>query len=207
MRENTALASGIRHKPFLPALLSRQSWKPGSVAATRSIAIESFVCPESTRFSTYCHRAREGGGIMAGTDPRQVIVDYLSAPRIIMSDTSAEGMAGWRTQVSTGGMDARAETFRFVKERGIPRRQVHAVTFEAKSGRSVLFRCDHCVLPAHPGDRAEMLSERRTRYFLLTGSIGCWISLPGGRLSSTASRARPRAKRLSRLLAGRKSSM
>jgi hypothetical protein len=78
---------------------------------------------------------------MADIDPQQVIIDFLSAPNIITSDTPAEGRNGWRTRISQGGMDARAETFRFIKERAIPRRRVHAVTFESEAGMPVLFIC------------------------------------------------------------------
>ncbi|MGH2515521.1 MAG: hypothetical protein ACRDHP_07680, partial [Ktedonobacterales bacterium] len=85
--------------------------------------------------------AREGGGIMAGADPHQVIVELLSAPSIVESDTPAGGVVGWRTRISSGGMDARPETFRFVKAREIPERQVHAVTYETVNGSRQTMVC------------------------------------------------------------------
>lgn len=76
---------------------------------------------------------------MTHSDPHQVIIDYLSTTRIIISDEAHSG--GWHKQRSSGGMSAKAETIRFLKERAMPRRQLHYVTFEDDTGRTLFFTC------------------------------------------------------------------
>ncbi len=78
---------------------------------------------------------------MADSDPHQVIREHLSVPRVVISDTPVPGTRGWRSQQAHGGMGADAATLRFLKERGIPRRQVHAVAFDMPEGRRIRFTC------------------------------------------------------------------
>jgi hypothetical protein len=66
-------------------------------------------------------------------DPQQVIVERLTAARTDVSDGPTP--VGWRTQVSQGGFEARPTGISFLKERGIPGRQLHAVTFMTDQGR------------------------------------------------------------------------
>ncbi len=86
---------------------------------------------------------------MVGNDPKQVIIDYLSLPEgeIVSQpdpDTPPVLKGGRWVRPGTvrrgGGMGARSASVRFLKERSIPHRQVHAVTFEDETGR----QCD-CV--------------------------------------------------------------
>ena len=65
---------------------------------------------------------------MSGPDPQQVIRKHLSVPRVVISEAPAPGAHGWRSR-QTRGMGADMATIQFLKERGIPGRQVHAVTF------------------------------------------------------------------------------
>jgi hypothetical protein len=67
---------------------------------------------------------------MAGSDAKQVIVDYLSKPSVVVWESQPREH-GWREQIRRGGRDADASTIQFVKERGLPGRQLHAVTFES----------------------------------------------------------------------------
>ncbi len=78
---------------------------------------------------------------MPDSDPYQVIREQLSVPRVVVSDTPSSGTHGWRAQQSHGGLGADAPTMRFLKERGIPRRQVHAVAFDTTQGRRMRFTC------------------------------------------------------------------
>src|SRR5581483_2583496 len=78
---------------------------------------------------------------MANSDLRQVIIDYLSTPQTIVSDEPVPGMTGWHKLQYGGGMGAKAETVRFVKERSLPRRQVHFVTFKDEEEREMHFAC------------------------------------------------------------------
>jgi len=78
---------------------------------------------------------------MPGPDPHQVIREQLSVPRAVIPDTPSASTHGWHTQQSRGGMGADAPTIQFLKERGIPRRQVHAVAFDAAEGRRMRFTC------------------------------------------------------------------
>ncbi len=65
---------------------------------------------------------------MSSPDPRQVIREHLSVPRVVISETPVPGTHGWRSR-QTRGMGADVATIQFLKERRISRRQVHAVTF------------------------------------------------------------------------------
>jgi len=79
---------------------------------------------------------------MAGPDPRQVMRDYLGAPSVLISDTPDRRGGGWHSRQSRGGMGADVATMRFLKERGIPKRQVHAVAFDTAEGWRMRFTCD-----------------------------------------------------------------
>jgi len=77
---------------------------------------------------------------MANNDPRQVVRDHLIAPRKLVSQASApHNGSGWRSAISHGGMGAKAETIRFLKERSLPGRKVLAGTFENQAGRMMNF--------------------------------------------------------------------
>jgi len=78
---------------------------------------------------------------MPGPDPRQVISEHLGAPRVVFSNSAAPGAQGWRSQLSRGGMGADATTIQFIKDRGIPRRQVHAVVFDTTDGLRMRYTC------------------------------------------------------------------
>ncbi len=68
---------------------------------------------------------------MIDSDPKQVIVDLLIRPSVLISESKGVGEGGWRVQRRRSGLDADPSTIRFLKERVIPGRQVHAVTFES----------------------------------------------------------------------------
>ncbi len=78
---------------------------------------------------------------MPGLDPRQVIRDYLGAPSVLISDTPNPRGGGWHSQQRRGGMGADLTTLRFLKERGIPKRQAYAVTFDTAEGRRMRSTC------------------------------------------------------------------
>ena len=67
---------------------------------------------------------------MQGADPKEVIVDWLVQPSVVISESRGEGglVVG---QVRQGGQEADPATIRFLKERSIPGRQIHAVAFES----------------------------------------------------------------------------
>lgn len=79
--------------------------------------------------------------VMPGPDPRQVIRDYLGPPSVFISDTPDPRGSGWHGGPSRGGMGADVTTMRFLKARGILRRQVHAVVFDTAEGRRMRFTC------------------------------------------------------------------
>ncbi|HEX4207857.1 MAG TPA: hypothetical protein VHZ51_27395 [Ktedonobacteraceae bacterium] len=60
---------------------------------------------------------------------------------MIISDVPPPNTKGWRTQQASGGMDARPETIRFVKDFSISHRQLHFVTFEDQQGKLMNFSC------------------------------------------------------------------
>lgn len=74
--------------------------------------------------------------------PKDAVVAYISAPSIILVDTPVPNTQGWRKQQSAGGLGAKPETIRFVKERHLVQRQLHYVTFEDEEGRQLHFTCD-----------------------------------------------------------------
>jgi len=78
---------------------------------------------------------------MPGSDPRQVIRDYLGPPSVFISDTPDSQGSGWHGGPARGGMGADVTTMQFLKERGIPHRQVHAVVFDTAEGRRMRFTC------------------------------------------------------------------
>jgi len=78
------------------------------------------------------------GNSMPSSDPRQVISAHVGVPRVVISETPVPGTHGWRSQ-QTRGMGADVVTLQFLKERRLPRRQVHAVAFTDAEGRRMRF--------------------------------------------------------------------
>jgi len=78
---------------------------------------------------------------MASGSPEDVIRDYLSSPHVPVATQPVPGTVGWRSEVGWGGCDAKPETIHFVKVRGIPGRQAHAVTFETQAGQLMGYVC------------------------------------------------------------------
>src|SRR3984893_778053 len=73
-------------------------------------------------------------------DPRQAIVAQLAQPRGKPLWQSAPSPGGWRRAISRGGgHDADPDTMRFVKQRGIPGHELHAVAFADRDGRNYRF--------------------------------------------------------------------
>jgi hypothetical protein len=87
---------------------------------------------------------------MTSGSPEDVIRDYLSSPRMPVAPQLVPGTVGWRSEVSWGGCDAQPETMRFLKARSIPGWQVHAVTFQTRSGQAMSWVCS--VLRDDTGD-------------------------------------------------------
>lgn len=87
---------------------------------------------------------------MAGSDPKQVIVDWLVQPSVLSSESRGEG--GWVGQRRSGGHDADPATIRFLKAQVIPGRQVHAVTFDSlMDGRRLAIRFTVLVVQDEEG--------------------------------------------------------
>jgi len=93
---------------------------------------------------------KEQVSTMTEYDPKQVIIDYLSLPEgeIISQpdpDTPAVLKDGRLVRPGIlrrgGGMGAKPASVRFLKERSIPHRQVHAVTFEDETGQQWDYVC------------------------------------------------------------------
>ncbi|MDQ2904316.1 MAG: hypothetical protein ABI456_01575 [Ktedonobacteraceae bacterium] len=78
---------------------------------------------------------------MQSSDPKDAIIAFISAPSVTISDVPAPNTQGWRGQRSKGGLGARPETIRFLKERHLPQRQLHYVTFEDEKGMPMHFTC------------------------------------------------------------------
>lgn len=78
---------------------------------------------------------------MASIGPEQVIRERLSTLRGPIALQPVPGAAGWRSETSVGGFNAKLGTIQFVKARSITRRQIHAVTFEDGDGRLMRFVC------------------------------------------------------------------
>jgi hypothetical protein len=74
------------------------------------------------------------GKLMNTTNPKDAIAAFVSAPSVILADIPDPSPQGWLMQQRTGGLEAKPETIRFVKERRLPRRQLHYVTFENTQG-------------------------------------------------------------------------
>jgi hypothetical protein len=73
-------------------------------------------------------------------DPRQAIVAQLAQPGGKPLWHSAPSPGGWRRAISRGGgQDANPGTVRFVKQRGIPDHELHAVAFADRDGRNHRF--------------------------------------------------------------------
>jgi hypothetical protein len=79
---------------------------------------------------------------MHNINPKEAIVAFVSAPSITLVDIPAPNTQGWRMQQSAGGLGAKSETIRFVKERHLPHRQLHYVTFEDNQGKQMQFTCN-----------------------------------------------------------------
>ncbi len=73
-------------------------------------------------------------------DPRQAIVAQLAQQEGKPLWQSAPSPGGWRRAISRGGgHDADPGTVRFVKQRGIPGHELHAVAFADRDGRNYRF--------------------------------------------------------------------
>src|SRR5258706_9509205 len=68
------------------------------------------------------------GKQMHSINPKDAIVAFVSAPSITLVDIPAPNTQGWRMQQNAGGLGAKSETIRFVKEHHLPHRQLHYVT-------------------------------------------------------------------------------
>ena len=66
---------------------------------------------------------------MDGSNPKQVIVDWLVRPSVVIWESKNAG--GWNAQQRSGGHDADPATIQFLKERTLPGRQVHAVALDS----------------------------------------------------------------------------
>src|SRR5260370_16382565 len=93
---------------------------------------------------------KEQVSTMTEYDPKQVIIDYLSLPEgeIISQpdpDTASVLKDGRLVRPGIlrrgGGMGGRPARVRFLKERSILHRQVHAVTFEVQTGQQWDYVC------------------------------------------------------------------
>ncbi len=74
---------------------------------------------------------------MGYLDPRQAIVAQLAQPRRKPVWQSTPSPGGPRAAISRGGgHDADPDTVRFVKQRGIPGQELHAVSFADRDGRN-----------------------------------------------------------------------
>ncbi len=83
---------------------------------------------------------------MAANDPKQIIIEFFCRPpsELVPPTLTAEGRTAGVPQSQTpdyGGYSAKKETIQFHKERSLPHRQVHAVTFENAEGLQWLFIC------------------------------------------------------------------
>jgi hypothetical protein len=73
---------------------------------------------------------------MGYPDPQQAIVAQLAQPRGKPFWQSRASPGGWRSAISRGGgHDADPDTISFVKQRGIPGHELHAVAFADLDGR------------------------------------------------------------------------
>ncbi len=77
---------------------------------------------------------------MGYPNPQQAVVAYLARPRGEPQWQSAPSPAGWRGAISRGGgFDANPSTVRFVKQRGVPGHELHAVAFADQDGKNCRF--------------------------------------------------------------------
>ena len=77
---------------------------------------------------------------MGYPDPRQAIVAQLAQASGKPLWQSAPSPGGWRRAISrAGGQDADPGTVRFVKQRGIPGHELHAIAFDDRDGRNYRF--------------------------------------------------------------------
>src|SRR5690242_3995591 len=77
---------------------------------------------------------------MAQSDPRQAIIEYLSGTGGLEPEkrgASGGARADMRWRNARRGIGAKEESFRFLKERSIPGRSVHACTFETRMGETM----------------------------------------------------------------------
>lgn len=78
---------------------------------------------------------------MSGVTPEQAIRDYLAAEQTNVVSVSQPGAADWRGQTSSGGLEARPESFVFGKRRALGERLVYAVTFTTRAGVPMRYIC------------------------------------------------------------------
>ncbi len=133
---------------------------------------------------------------MEGSDPRQVIIDYICRPQgpIIeekMQPTPSGESHAWRGITrAPGGLGAKASTVQFLQQRSIADRQLHLVTFEDEEGRQVSWFC--CVLlepsgqwryaGGSGGGRTEETPEREYPWVNMGGGWKKKLFWAGGRV-------------------------
>jgi hypothetical protein len=133
------------------ALLATRGWgvRPSSSALyIQSEALQDIAChlpqvesgPVGPTVAVLARMAAGGQNwteAMGYPDPRQAIVTQLAQPRRKPIWQSAPSAGGWRRAISRGGgRDADPDTMRFVKQRGIPGHELHAVAFADRDGRN-----------------------------------------------------------------------
>jgi hypothetical protein len=91
-------------------------------------------------FARTAARGQNWAETMGYPDPRQAILAQLAQPRGKPLWQSAPSPGGWRRAISRGlGHDADPGTVRFVKHRGIPGEELHAVAFADRDGKNYRF--------------------------------------------------------------------
>jgi hypothetical protein len=77
---------------------------------------------------------------MGYLDPKEAIIDRLSAPAGHLISESRPAAGGWQSSVrGPGGEDAASDSVQFVKERSSSGRQLHLVRFSTRAGEQRRF--------------------------------------------------------------------
>lgn len=77
---------------------------------------------------------------MGYPDPKQAILEQLTLPRAEPIWQNRPNAGRWQTaSFQGGGHDADPNGVRFIKKRGIPGQELHAITFADRNGRSYRF--------------------------------------------------------------------
>ncbi len=67
---------------------------------------------------------------MSTSTSKDAIIAFLNTPTVAPYRLSASEVQEWFAQQRADGFTAKPETIRFIKERSLPHRQLHFVTFE-----------------------------------------------------------------------------